>query len=215
MNLPELAVQLLYGRLAWGIVLAAALVGWWPRRFAPGRAGVLAITLAMLALQALPGAAAPAFHLALAMQLPSCLLVALCLGTLHRAAFGPPAAASAASLMPPKLALLLAGFGALLYLDAMGVSAMGQYYWGFGPKAAPLAGLLIAAGSALAIARGEARAVAWALLGATLAFALLRLPSGNLWDALLDPLLWIWSLVALVRYGHARFRRPPPPAFPI
>jgi hypothetical protein len=50
-----------------------------------------------------------------------------------------------------------------------------------------------------------------ALLAAVLLFSLLRLPTGNLWDALLDPLLWAWALgsvvVAVRRYYYSRSAR--------
>ncbi|RYE87400.1 MAG: hypothetical protein EOO78_35840 [Oxalobacteraceae bacterium] len=36
------------------------------------------------------------------------------------------------------------------------------------------------------------------MLGAVVLFSLLRLPSGNLWDALLDPLLFGWAIAALL-----------------
>jgi hypothetical protein len=29
-----------------------------------------------------------------------------------------------------------------------------------------------------------------------LLFSLARLPTGNLWDALLDPLLWLWAMAS-------------------
>lgn len=202
MNLPELGLQLMYARLAWGIVLATVLVAVWARRYALSRGAVIGMTLGMIALQALPGAASPAYHVTLAWQMPSCLLVGLCLAKLYGATLGTPQA----PLMPPRLAMLIAGFGALLYLDTMGVTAVGPYYWGFGPKAAPLVGLLIAAGSAIALAQGQARAQAGALFFGAMAFALLRLPSGNIWDAMLDPLLWGWSLVALAMAGVRKWR---------
>ena len=46
--------------------------------------------------------------------------------------------------------------------------------------------------------RGHARGSAASLLGAFALFSLLRLPSGNLWDAVIDPLLWAWAVVALL-----------------
>jgi hypothetical protein len=34
-----------------------------------------------------------------------------------------------------------------------------------------------------------------------LLFALLRLPTGNLWDALLDPLRWAWAVASAIVAG--------------
>jgi hypothetical protein len=192
MHLPDLGLQIIYGRLAWGIVLAALIVALWPRRFALSRTAVAILTLGMIALQALPGTASPTFQLALAFQVPSCLLVGLCLAQLYLS--GPERAV----IMPPRLAMLLAATGAVLYLDAMGLISVGLYYWGFGPNAAPVAAVLLAMGAALALALGKARPQAFALLLAMMSFSILRLSTGNIWDALLDPLLWCWALCALV-----------------
>jgi hypothetical protein len=207
MHLPDLQLQIMYGRLAWGIVLAALLLSLWPRRFTLTRPVVAAITLGMIALQALPGAAAPAFSLALALHWPSSLLVGLCLAKLYACGKDAPAYV----LMPTPLATVLALAGAVLYLDAFGLTALGLYYHGFGPYAAPALCLLLATGAALAIARHLYRPQAIAVLLATMSYAILRLPTGNLWDALLDPLLWGWALVALAR-GALHKRAPAQPA---
>jgi hypothetical protein len=198
MHLPDLGLQIIYGRLAWGIVLAALLVALWPRRVALARGAVAALTLGMVALQALPGAASPAYSLALAFNLPSGLLVGLCLAQLYTAG-------AARSVMPPRLAMLIAASGAVLYLDAMGLLAVGFYYAGFGPLAAPAGAVLLALGGAAALAMNRFRPQAAALLLAMLGFSILRLPTGNLWDALLDPLLWGWALCALARHAWTSF----------
>jgi hypothetical protein len=192
MHLPDLGLQIIYGRLAWGIVLAALVVALWPRRFALSRTAIAILTLGMIALQALPGPASPTSQLVLAFQMPSCLLVGLCLAQLYLT--GPERA-----VMPPRLAMLIASAGAVLYLDAMGLISVGLYYWGFGPNAAPVAAVLLTMGAALALALGKVRPQAFALLLAMMGFAILRLPSGNIWDALLDPLLWCWALCSLLR----------------
>ena len=56
---------------------------------------------------------------------------------------------------------------------------------------------LLAVLSALPIARAQYRPQASAVLLAMMAFAILRLPTGNIWDALLDPLLWAWAFITL------------------
>ena len=193
MDLPDLLSQFVYARLAWALVLTALLASLWPWRL-PRRA-LAGVVAACLALTALPGPASPAWHLGLAFQYPSGLLTGLCLAGLvgrWRSAGG----AGAARVLPLPLAALLAVTGALLYLDAFGLLAGGYYYAGFGPGAA-LCAVLLAAGCALAAVRGRGRTQACAILGALLLFSLARLPSGNLWDALLDPLLWGWSVLTL------------------
>jgi hypothetical protein len=191
MHLPDLGLQFIYGRLAWGIVLAALVVALWPRRLALSGRAIALLLAGMVALQALPAAASPTYWLALAFQLPSGMLVGLCLAKLYL----PREAGN--SVMPLKLAMLIAAAGIVLYIDAIGLISIGFYYWGFGPYAAPLFALLLAAGSAAAIARGKLPAPAFALLVAMMSFSILRLPTGNIWDALLDPLLWGWALAAL------------------
>lgn len=191
MALPELGLQFVYARLAWALVLAALVAGAWPLAWRMPRRLLAGILAGSLLLMALPGAASPAWHLGLAFQYPSALLAALCAARLHARWRGERAAA-----MPARLAAALALGGALLYLDAFGLLSRGFYYAGFGPAAA-LCAVLLAAACAWSILRGRATSQACAALGALLLFSLLRLPSGNLADALLDPLLWAWALVSL------------------
>ena len=123
----------------------------------------------------------------------------------------PPAAYSGCRSGSLSSAAPLAIAGTALYLDAMGLLAQGYYYAAFGAVGAPLLALLGVAGCALAIVRGEGggqvRGQVLVLLGALLLFSLLRLPSGNLWDAILDPLLWAWAVVALARHALRRKAR--------
>lgn len=216
MTLPELSLQFVYARLAWALVLAAILVGLWPASWRMPRRAVGASLAGCLLLMLLPGAASPAWHLGLAFQYPSALLTGLCLVKLHarwRSASGPIPAA-----LPVPLAAALAVTGVLLYLDAFGLIAGGYYYAGFGGRAA-VGAVLLAAVCALAVTRGRSKPQTVAILGALALFSFARLPSGNLWDALLDPLLWGWALVALLRAAlgallRRRARRPLPAAEP-
>jgi len=58
----------------------------------------------------------------------------------------------------------------------------------------------------LAVQRQSARDVSL-LLGAVLLLqVLLRLPTGNLWDALLDPWLWVVLQVGWLQHALRRFR---------
>lgn len=209
MSLPELSWQILYGRLAWTLVLAALLVTVLPRAWR-GRAAIALALLGFGVWNALPGDAAASFWLGLAFQLPSAFLAALC-GL--RLWMGWQGRAQAAAL-PLPLAAPLALLGIVLYLDAMGLLALGWYYVGFGPHGAPVMGLVLAAGCAWAIMRGVLRPYAAALLAALCAFAVLRLPTGNLWDALLDPFLAAWGLASVVvamrrRHGGRRLKAVP------
>lgn len=194
MNLPDLSLQLVYGRLGWAIVAATLVCALW-RRAAPMSRGALGAVLALsLAAMALPGELSPAWWLGLAFQYPSGLLVGCCLLRLGERWHG----IRRSQVMPQALAGVLAITGALLYLDAVGFLARGFYYAGFGAGLAPALAIVGAAGCVLAIARGHARGPAASLLGALVLFSLLRLPTGNLWDALLDPLLWGWAMASLL-----------------
>ena len=197
MDLPALDWQFLYGRLGWAIVLATSAAGLLPLALRRSRPVVCGLLLLSGALMALPGNVSPAYWLVLAFQWPSGLLMGLCLLKLLKAWPG----AHDVSAMPASLAAVIAIAGIPLYLDAVGLLSLGMYYWGFGPFAAPLVALAAIAGCALAAVLGRGRPHALAVLGALALFSILRLPTGNLWDALLDPLLWGWALGSLVIKG--------------
>lgn len=200
MSLPELEWQILYGRLAWAMVLAAMLAAAWPRAKRMPAAAIAFLTAGAVSLAMLPGEASFAYWLGLALQWPSGLLVALSLGRLYLSWKG----AREQAVMPPWLAVPVALAGTVLYLDAVGLVALGVYYVGFGPVGAPVAALALMLACAAAAVLGYSRRTALALLLATAIFTVLRLPTGNLWDALLDPLLWAWSLVSLISMGTLR-----------
>jgi len=207
MNLPELEWQIIYGRLAWAAVLvtilAALLSSAWPHsRRMPGAAMAM-LGISVVVLSMLPGEASPAYWLGLAFHWPSGLLVGLCLGKLYLLRDG----RREHNAMPVGLAVPVALAGAVLYLDAIGLLSLGVYYLGFEPVAAPLSALALALAGSAAVMLGRLRLQSFALLLAAVIYMLLRLPTGNLWDALLDPLLWTWSLVSLA--GMARWRWQP------
>jgi hypothetical protein len=202
MTLPDLASQIVYGRIGWAIVAATVVCALWRGAVPLARTGVAVILAGALALMALPGNLSPAWYLGLAFQYPSGLLVGCCLVRLTERWNG----ARRSAAMPPSLAGVLAVAGTLLYLDAIGFLTSGYYYAGFGGILAPVVAVILAGACALAIVRHHARGAAAAVLGAVVLFSVLRLPSGNLWDALLDPLLFGWAIAALL-VGALRRRR--------
>ena len=202
MTLPDLASQIVYGRIGWAIVAATVACALWRGAAPLSRTGVAAIMGGALALMALPGNLSPAWYLGLAFQYPSGLLVGCCLVRLTERWNG----ARRSGAMPPSLAGVLTVAGTLLYLDAVGFLTSGYYYAGFGALA-PIVAVIMAGACALAIVRNHARGIAAAVLGAVVLFSVLRLPSGNLWDALLDPLLFGWALVALLAGARRRAAR--------
>lgn len=197
MNLPELSSQIVYGRIGWAIVaatLAVSLLGVLLRSAPLSRRLLAGVLGASLAAMCLPGELSPAFWLGLAFQYPSGMLVGCCVLRLAERWQG----LRRSHAMPQALAGALAVTGTLLYLDTAGWLARGFYYAGFGPSLMPALAVAAAVACVAAILRGHARGPASVLLGAVALFSLLRLPTGNLWDALLDPLLWGWAVSALL-----------------
>lgn len=200
MDLPGLDSQYLYGRMAWAIVAAAVLAAMLPAAWRSSRRVTLGLLLALGVAMALPGEASPAYWLVLAFQWPSGVLLGFCMLTL----FAPRPVARASPTMPASIAAVIALAGTILYFDAIGLLSLGVYYWGFGPYGAPVVALAAGAACALLAIAGRARAHALVVLAGLALFSILRLPTGNLWDALLDPLLWGWALVSLGTKGLRR-----------
>lgn len=221
-NLPDLAWQWVYARLGWGIVSAALLLRLWPRpaevkvaasagvnlgvwariTAAPiPRAAAVSAALAALVMW-LPHAASPAFWLGLVFQQPSPMLVALCalalLARCTRLRIGPPPGAGSA--------LVLAAGGLLLYADSSGWLSLGLYLCGSDPLWAPLAALLAGSCAVWAVRAEATRRAALMTLAATAVFCLTRLPSGNVFDAYLDPLLWSLCVGVGLKAGWRRWR---------
>jgi hypothetical protein len=90
--------------------------------------------------------------------------------------------------------------GGVLLLDTFVVWPIAVYAWGFGP--ALLLGLLALSLLPWVLGctkAGAAGPQAWIAPVALLLFAATRLPTGNVWDALLDPWLWLVLLLVLIR----------------
>jgi len=100
-------------------------------------------------------------------------------------------------ILPAGAAALWVAAGSVLYLDSSGLLTLGLYPQGFGLGAA-MAAFLLSLAAVWFIVRGPHRQAGWAVLLSLTLYALLRLPSGNVWDALLDPLLWLWAIFSLL-----------------
>ncbi|MFZ4624668.1 MAG: hypothetical protein ACOYNF_10590 [Rhodoferax sp.] len=154
----------------------------------------------------------PAYWLGLAFQGPSVTSALLCLGYLVQQGCWPQPERSTLAARGDTPAerglnawhgLDVAGvlLGWLLLLDLLACWPQAIYAWGFSPAA--LAGL-----GALTVLlwlvwgdRQSARQVSALLAAVLLWYAASRLPSGNLWDAVLDPLLWLaLNLIMLRRW---------------
>ncbi len=185
--LPGATAAWLALHLGWAIVLGTG-VFLLAERFVPRYPWALAGLALLWTL--LPGALSPAFWLGLAFQSPSTMTVFLCLSwLLGQGGRIPSAAASFAAADAQAFKRLLAPavlLGWILLLDTLALLPVSVYAWGFAASTVAVAVVT----AALYWLRQGSRASALPL--AVLAFFVLtRLPSGNLWDALLDPLLWL------------------------
>jgi hypothetical protein len=167
--------------LMWAVVLAGVALRLGRHAPVVWRRG-LAVVLALWAL--LPGPLSVTYWLGLAFQLPSLTATVLCALWLWPARL--PRTESVGAL---GLAAVLLGW--VLLLDAFAVWPVSVYALGFGTGALAW----VSAGVAvLAVGvRGQAGQMGgWMPVAAALAlFAATRLPTGNVWDALLDPWLWL------------------------
>jgi hypothetical protein len=179
--------------LVWLVVDGLGLTRRWPR---PAGAWVAAIVAAWTLV---PVDWSLAYGLGLAFQMPSVMAVLLCAAALADHLARPRANrdgdASANQIPGFALLWLATALGWLLLLDTLALLPVHLYAWGHGTAAlavlALLAGLLwIWAGRTLA------GTVLMAVLGV---YVVLRLPTGNVFDAVLDPWLWAWAQFSLLR----------------
>ena len=186
------------GRWCWPRL--AAGIGRW---LGLSRAAQLGLAAALGLWTCVPGPYAPGHWLGLAFQAPSISLVVLCAWSFYRS-FAPSPALRRQEL-PAERTLALAGIllGWVLLLDTLAVLPVALYAWGFSPAIPALA--LLAVLLPWVLRKGTvAMAPAVVLLViAVLAYVVLRLPSGNAWDALLDPGCG-WRCIMAIRSWRAR-----------
>lgn len=200
----------------WGITLGrhigwAVILAYLAMRVGLGRATkmrrqryVAASVLAVMCL--LPGPWGLAYWLGLAFQLPSLASMGLALLLLHTHIDRRRRPRSGGQWMALAGAAVVLGW--LLLLDTLallpGVVPEFIYPWGYSSGAlAVLVGLAL-----LLIALPPCRQVGLAALALAAVFVVTRLPSGNLWDALLDPWLWLLAHGALVRGAWRAYHGP-------
>jgi hypothetical protein len=200
--LPGLTLMQWWSAIAWAMVLAGCASGLLARRPFPLllRMGV-PLLLAVWAVW--PGEGSAAFWLGLAFQSPSAVFA---LGSAWwgwsawRATLRP---ALVAGRQPEPfgaelgLAYVAVAAGWILLLDTFAQLPVEAYAFGFTAQAVAA----VAAVAVLPLLQAGAiqRGTAWLLPLALLMFVALRLPTGNVWDAVLDPWLWVVSHGLLVR----------------
>jgi hypothetical protein len=157
----------------------------------------------LLALWAwVPGPWGAGYWLGLAFQIPSLSAAFLALSIVLQRASRTPTF-SRPSQFPGSWSMAWAAIavatGTLLLLDTFAVFEFSIYQWGFSPTA-----FVVALGIALlpwviSGTQGLRQPAVWTLLAALAVFLLTRWPTGNVWDAVLDPCLWLLALVHLLR----------------
>ena len=199
--LPWPWLERLYLSAGWSAVLGASaawlLQRWWlsaQGRGQSSKAWALGLP-AVLALSCwLPGTLSPAYWLGLAFRAPSLVFTLLCALVLWRHYRMQWAAPLPLNMWRPwGLAGVLLGW--VLLLDAFALWPVSLYAVGFAPLAL---GVMVALGLLPWLLRGAWPPSALLVLACVL-FVALRLPSGNLWDALMDPLLWLLLQVSSLR----------------
>jgi hypothetical protein len=202
---PQAALRQVCVHMLWGVVLAAA--GW---RVAyvlqpPWRLGWAALVALV---SSVPGPISPAYWLELAFASPSWSSVLLCglwlwRQTRPQALFSDPWTPRPTNHIPMVWVLCGILMGWILALDTFAALPIQQsiYGWGF----SPLVSLVLTGGTAVAWALSVCGGHALPFLALAL-FVLTRLPSGNVWDAVSDPLLWLYLHVHLAAQGWRYLR---------
>jgi len=187
--------------LLWAIALGSGALLIAGKLARPYRLG---LSILVIAWTLMPGPMSPAYWLGLAFQTPSLMSGSICLvWFLRQARQAPGAGVSMAGPRVDALRMLAwvgIGLGWVLLLDTLAWLPVSIYAWGFSSAAfatvlllAMLLWVLFGATGSNRKASGLA-AFVLPLLVLTL-FLLTRLPTGNVWDALLDP--WLWGALQI------------------
>jgi hypothetical protein len=182
----------------WGVVLAWCAVALALRlRPALNVRGRWTLVLAVMALSWWPGTASPSYWLGLSFQSPSLalgLVAAYGLWVQMSPSAGKLGPWAARSTQITWLCALGVALGWVLMLDTLAMWPRSVYALGFDAAALVVVGLTLVV---LVLWRAGLPAVL--LAAVLLMFALTRLPTGNVWDALSDPLLWVGLHFKLMR----------------
>lgn len=204
--------------VGWAIVLGSGLMLVVGKLSRPYQLG---LSFLLMAWTLVPGIISPAYWLGLAFQTPSLTSALICLAWfLNRARREAGSEIRLTSPWTRSLPLLGAVgvvLGWVMLLDTLAWLPVSVYAWGFGSAA--LGGVVVFA-ALFWVFSGTTGANRWApaLIGPVLMLSVLtlfvvtRLPTGNVWDALIDPWLWVALQVGWIISAVRRLRagkRPP------
>jgi hypothetical protein len=118
---------------------------------------------------------------------------------------------SGAQTLTLKIGMALGiALGWVLLLDTLAWLPVSVYSWGFSAAAcAAVTGVVVivwAFGAGSTPWDPRHNVSFFLVLGAVALFVLTRLPTGNVWDALLDPWLWLALQALAIRAGLQRWR---------
>ena len=189
--------------LFWAVVLMFAVL-FVTKSLAKPRGRWIAPVVAAWAL--VPGPWSPTYWLGLAFQLPSLMTVGLCAAALIASLFtrrsaGLPRPHSGTNVALQSLGILL---GWLLLLDTFLVLPFSLYRWGYSPAMLALLSILAVMIWAFGSAQWRANGAVWVLMVLAV-FVVTRLPSGNVFDAVIDP--WLWFALHVAAFKRWRTNR--------
>jgi len=219
--LPEQLLSKTYLSVSWAVVLVAmglGVVRWLKgsgdvaKSVGSGSARLWVVAVWPWALgiwALLPAPWSASYWLGLAFQSPSLLTTGLCAvyvaqGVRPKLMFSAQSQTFAnrglngRQVPAALLGLVLCGIalGWLLLIDTLNLVHLQVFAWGFSPLAVAL-GLCVA----WAQPHQSLRRTVWLVM---LVYVITRLPTGNVWDALLDPFLWIYLHVWLFQRWFSR-----------
>lgn len=177
----------------WAVVLVFVAL-YFTQSLSKPRGKWIALAVALWAVVA--GSWSPTYWLGLAFQLPSLMTVSLC--ALVLASYWRPGLRHPFGQATPTAQWLGILFGWLLLLDTFLVLPFSLYRWGYSPVMLALLAMV----AATLWAWTRARSAALVLIVLVL-FVTTRLPSGNVFDAVIDPWLWFALQIAAVRNWRA------------
>ncbi len=194
---------------AWAIVLGSGVMlmaDKLPRTYRMG------LSFLVMLWTLLPGSTSPAYWLGLAFQMPSLMSTVICLAWFLNRVRSKQSPAFSIAGSQARVIKILTMFGVVLgwvlLLDTLAWLPVSVYAWGF--SSAAFGAVAVLATLLWLMMRSVGSVLPLIVL--TL-FVLSRLPTGNVWDALLDPWLWIalqigW-LINVARRLMAAGRWPP------
>ena len=202
--LPDPVLMRVALHLVWAVVLGSGVLFMARSLARPYRLGWSGLVVLWTLV---PGSASPAYWLGLAFQTPSLSSVVLCLVWFSRQvrpAQGAAVTPSSGQINGLHGAGMVLGW--VLLLDTLAMWPVSVYAGGFSVAAVGMVAALVMLFWAV---WGDSRTgFPWLMLGVLAMFVLTRLPTGNVWDALIDPWLWVglqigW-LVSVVRRRRAK-----------